>query len=61
VIYPGGTVRFASRQLQRYFAGLKAGGSTRAFMDEMNDFDALNRLIGTPQLLEAGRRYAEDD
>lgn len=61
VIYPGGTVRFLSRQLQRYFAGLKTDGSTRAFMEEMNDFDALNRLIGTPQLLEAGRRYAEDD
>ncbi|MGO4328261.1 oxaloacetate decarboxylase [Cupriavidus sp. 2TAF22] len=61
VIYPGGTVRFASHQLQRYFAGLRADGSTRAFMEEMNDFDALNRLIGTPQLLDAGRRYAEDD
>ncbi|MGY8525162.1 isocitrate lyase/PEP mutase family protein [Paracidovorax citrulli] len=61
VIYPGGTVRFASRQLQRYFAGLKAEGSTRGFKDEMNDFDALNGLIGTPELLERGRRYAEDD
>ncbi|MBY4898770.1 oxaloacetate decarboxylase [Cupriavidus sp. AU9028] len=61
VIYPGGTVRFASRQLQRYFAGLKADGSTRGFKDEMNDFDALNGLIGTPELLERGRRYAEDD
>lgn len=61
VIYPGGTVRFLSRQLQRYFAGLKAAGTTRGFQEEMNDFDALNRLIGTPELLEAGRRYAEDD
>ncbi|MDQ0140613.1 isocitrate lyase/PEP mutase family protein [Cupriavidus necator] len=61
VIYPGGTVRFASHQLQRYFAGLKADGSTRAFKQEMNDFDALNRLLGTPQLLDAGRRYADGD
>ncbi|MCT9124816.1 isocitrate lyase/PEP mutase family protein [Cupriavidus gilardii] len=58
VIYPGGTVRFASRQLQRYFAGLKAAGTTRAFAGEMNDFDALNALIGTPELLDTGRRYA---
>ncbi|UXC39026.1 isocitrate lyase/phosphoenolpyruvate mutase family protein [Cupriavidus gilardii] len=58
VIFPGGTVRFASRQLQRYFAGLKAAGTTRAFAGEMNDFDALNALIGTPELLDTGRRYA---
>ncbi|USE77522.1 isocitrate lyase/phosphoenolpyruvate mutase family protein [Cupriavidus gilardii] len=61
VIYPGGTVRFASRQLQRYFAGLKAAGTTRAFAGEMNDFDALNALIGTPELLDTGRRYAGED
>lgn len=60
VIYPGGTVRFASRQLQRYFAGLKEAGTTRAFKDEMNDFDALNEVIGTPELLDTARRYAED-
>lgn len=61
VIYPGGTVRFASRQLQRYFAGVKAAGTTRAFAGEMNDFDALNALIGTPELLDTGRRYAGED
>lgn len=61
VIYPGGTVRFASRQLQRYFAGLKAAGTTRDFAGEMNDFDALNALIGTPELLDTGRRYAGED
>ncbi len=61
VIYPGGTVRFASRQLQRYFAGLKAAGTTRAFAGEMNYFDALNALLGTPELLDTARRYAGDD
>ena len=61
VIYPGGTVRFASRQLQRYFAGLKAAGTTRAFAGEINDFDALNALLGTPELLDTARRYAGDD
>ncbi|WP_459615509.1 isocitrate lyase/PEP mutase family protein [Bordetella sp. 2513F-2] len=58
VIYPGGTARFVSRQLQRYFAGLKEHGTTRPFREEMNDFDGLNAVIGTPELLETGRRYA---
>ncbi|KAA0180785.1 carboxyvinyl-carboxyphosphonate phosphorylmutase [Cupriavidus gilardii] len=61
VIYPGGTVRFASRQLQRYFAGLKAAGTTRAFAGDINDFDALNALLGTPELLDTARRYAGED
>jgi len=26
----------------------------------MLDFDGLNRLIGTPELLEAGRKYEGD-
>ncbi|CAM4396806.1 isocitrate lyase/PEP mutase family protein [Bordetella muralis] len=57
VIYPGGTARFVSRQLQRYMAGLKTHGTTRPLWDEMNNFDALNGLIGTPELLELGRKY----
>jgi len=57
VIYPGGTARFVSRQLQRYMASLKTHGTTRPLWDEMNNFDALNGLIGTPELLELGRKY----
>lgn len=57
VIYPGGTARFVSRQLQRYMSSLKTHGTTRPLWDEMNDFDALNELIGTPELLNLGRQY----
>ncbi|MFC4276702.1 isocitrate lyase/PEP mutase family protein [Achromobacter aloeverae] len=60
VIYPGGTARFVSRQLQRYFEGLKRTGTTRQFKEEMNDFNGLNGLIGTPELLENGRKYSGD-
>jgi len=57
VIYPGGTARFVSFQLQRYLASLKSHGTTQPLWGEMNDFNALNRVIGTPELLELGRRY----
>lgn len=57
VIYPGGTARFVSHQLQRYFASLKTHGTTQPLWGEMNDFNALNGLIGTPELLELGRSY----
>lgn len=59
VIYPGGTARFISRQLQRYFSSLKTHGTTQPLWDDMNDFNALNHLIGTPELLDLSRKYAE--
>jgi len=58
VIFPGGTARFVSRQLQRYFASLKEHGTTEPLWPEMNDFNTLNGLIGTPELLELSRKYA---
>lgn len=57
VIFPGGTVRFLAQQMQRYFASLRQTGSTKALGTEMLDFDGLNALIGTPELLERGRQY----
>ncbi|SAI21169.1 isocitrate lyase family enzyme [Bordetella ansorpii] len=58
VIFPGGTARFVSRQLQHYFGSLKEHGTTEPMWPEMNDFNALNGLIGTPELLELSRKYA---
>lgn len=57
VIFPGGTARAVAFTLQRYYASLLAHGSTSPMLDEMLDLDGLNRLIGTPELLELGRRY----
>lgn len=59
VIFPGGTVRFVARQLTGYYASLKDHGTTEPRRSDMFDFDELNRLIGTPELLEHGRRYAK--
>jgi len=57
VIFPGGLVRALSRTANDYFASLKATGSTAAFLDHMLDFSELNALIGTPEMLELGKRY----
>jgi 2-methylisocitrate lyase-like PEP mutase family enzyme len=57
VIFPGGTVRALARGLQDYFAVLKQDGTTARFRDRMHDFDGLNAVIGTPEMLERGRRY----
>lgn len=57
VIFPGGTARAVAHTLQGYYASLKAHGSTGSWRERMLDFDGLNALIGTPELLAAGRRY----
>ncbi len=57
VIFPGGTVRAVSHALGGYYASLKGSGSTAAWRDRMFDFDGLNGVIGTPELLARGQRY----
>ena len=57
VIFPGGTVRALTRAMQDYLAVLKADGTTAGFRDRMHDFDGMNAVIGTPDMLARGRRY----
>jgi 2-methylisocitrate lyase-like PEP mutase family enzyme len=57
VIFPGGAVRAATFQLQEYYAGLLKNGSNSEFSKKMHDFDSLNAVIGTPELLKMGKKY----
>ncbi|GAA0216086.1 isocitrate lyase/phosphoenolpyruvate mutase family protein [Castellaniella daejeonensis] len=57
VIFPGGTARAVAHTLQDYYGSLRRLGSTLSWKDRMLDFDGLNAVIGTPDLLEQGRRY----
>lgn len=57
VIFPGGTARAVGHTLQRYYGTLKKDGTTAALRGEMLDFDGLNGVIGTPELLARGKRY----
>ena len=57
VIFPGGAVRAATFQLQKYYAGLLKNGSNSEFSKKMHNFDSLNSVIGTPELLKIGKKY----
>jgi 2-methylisocitrate lyase-like PEP mutase family enzyme len=57
VIFPGGTARTVAHTLARYYGTLKKDGTTAAMRGEMLDFDGLNAVIGTPELLAAGKKY----
>lgn len=57
VIFPGGLVRAIARTAQDYFASLREHGTTAPFAGRMLDFDQLNSVIGTPDMLRLGRRY----
>ncbi|MBN8508258.1 MAG: isocitrate lyase/phosphoenolpyruvate mutase family protein [Burkholderiales bacterium] len=57
VVFPGGTTRAVAFALQGYYASLAAHGSTAPWRERMLDFDGLNALLGTPELLARGRDY----
>jgi 2-methylisocitrate lyase-like PEP mutase family enzyme len=61
VIFPGGIVRALARTATEYYASLAAHGTTEPFRPRMLDFDALNTLIGTPEMIALGRRYETPD
>jgi 2-methylisocitrate lyase-like PEP mutase family enzyme len=57
VIFPGGTARAVAHTLAGYYASLRRHGSTTPWREHMLDFEGLNAVIGTDELLEQGRRY----
>ena len=61
VIFPGGIVRALARTAQDYYASLHANGSNRPFAARMFDFDGLNEVIGTPEMLASGRKWEPRD
>lgn len=58
VIFPGAIVRALARAAEEFYGSLMTNGTTDAFRNRMFDFDALNALIGTPEMLERGKAYA---
>ena len=60
VIFPGGVVRAIAHAARSFYETLARDGTTDAFRDRMFDFDSLNAVIGTPDLLALGRRYEEE-
>jgi 2-methylisocitrate lyase-like PEP mutase family enzyme len=57
VIFPGGIVRALAHHAAGYYVSLAANGTTEPFRNQMLDFDGLNRVIGTPEMIALGKRY----
>jgi 2-methylisocitrate lyase-like PEP mutase family enzyme len=57
VIFPGGTARAVAHTLQGYYASLHQHQTTLPWQNQMLDFDGLNAVIGTPELLAQGAQY----
>jgi 2-methylisocitrate lyase-like PEP mutase family enzyme len=56
-IFPGAMVRVVSRAASEYLATLRRDGTTRNMLDRMNDFNAINAIIGTDAMLREGDKY----
>jgi 2-methylisocitrate lyase-like PEP mutase family enzyme len=56
-IFPGGTARAVVHTLQGYYGSLHQHRTTQPWRDRMLDFDGLNEVIGTPELMALGKRY----
>ena len=56
VIFPGGIVRTLAKTAVDYYASLAAHRTTQPFRDRMFDFGEMNALIGTPEMIERGKR-----
>ena len=57
VIFPAGIVRALASTATEYYASLASHGTTEPFCARMLDFEGLNDLIGTPQMIALGRKY----
>lgn len=60
-IFPGGIVRALAHTAQAYYASLHQHGSNAPFKDRMFDFNGLNAVIGTEEMLARGEAYSADD
>ena len=56
-IFPGGAVRAIAHHLSGYYSGLLRDGNNNKFSEKMYDFDGLNEVIGTKELLAQGIKY----
>ncbi len=61
VIFPGGIVRAMAKTAVDYYASLATAGSNAPFANRMFDFNGLNALIGTPDMLALGKSYEDAD
>lgn len=59
VIFPGALVRATAHAARAFLQTLRREGTTASQADRMLDFNALNAVIGTPAMLDLGKRYED--
>jgi 2-methylisocitrate lyase-like PEP mutase family enzyme len=57
VIFAAGLARAFAHMAQDYLSSLRESGSTQPYGNRMLDFDGLNAVIGTDELLARGKKY----
>jgi len=57
VIFPGAIVRALGFMASEFYGSLASHGSNEPYRNRMLDFDDLNELIGTRELLALGEKY----
>lgn len=57
VIFPGAMLRMLSRAGAEYLAVLRRDGTTAGIMERMFDFNEVNELIGTTEMLHNANQY----
>ena len=57
VIFPGAIVRALGHMAQEFYGSLALHGSNEPFRMRMLDFAGVNELVGTPEMIDLGKRY----
>jgi 2-methylisocitrate lyase-like PEP mutase family enzyme len=57
VIFPGAIVRALGHMATEFYGSLARHGSNEPFRSRMLDFTGINELVGTPEMIELGKRY----
>jgi 2-methylisocitrate lyase-like PEP mutase family enzyme len=57
VIFPGAIVRALGHMASEFYASLAAHGSNEPFRNRMLDFNGINALVGTSEMVALGKRY----
>ena len=58
VIFPGAIVRALGFMAAEFYGSMKQHGSNEPYRNRMLDFAGINALVGTPEMLTLGARYA---
>jgi 2-methylisocitrate lyase-like PEP mutase family enzyme len=57
VIFPGAIVRALGFMASEFYGSLASHGSNEPYRNRMLDFNGINELIGTPEMMALGKRY----